>query len=351
MEYKAYLRRAETFLQRNMEADGGLNLAATLIPFDNLTAFIVNRNLQVVAPNDGVQQSFGVQEGTNLEAQNLPHETYRAVSENLRSVFLTKDQPTHMLRLELAGTRGTALLQIWRLEAIAGSDRQLALIVTTHYHWKAALVHMLEEVFKLTHDEKGVVRALVEGLDTKSIDAERGTRKGTVRGQIKSIVAKIYARTQSEIIRLALSLRDMSDSAGSQDAPHVVLLALTSTNWLHAEVWKPYKTLTLPDGRRMDYQDMGPADCAPIIRSHMGYGMVGWTEPMIKLAFPHGLRVLCPIRASYGLSTNLDPKTDVLVSTRADTEYLLDQLVIDRLLMSLKAPTCCLRLILPDSFL
>lgn len=85
-------------------------------------------------------------------------------------------------------------------------------------------------VFKLTHAEQGMVRALVERLDTKSITAERGKRKGTVRGQIKSILAKIKARTQSKIIRLVLSLRDVFHSAGSQDAPHVALPTLAFAN-------------------------------------------------------------------------------------------------------------------------
>ncbi|WP_186766389.1 LuxR C-terminal-related transcriptional regulator [Phaeobacter marinintestinus] len=57
------------------------------------------------------------------------------------------------------------------------------------------------------------MRTLVEGADAKAIAAERGTSEGTVRGQIKSILGKMHARTQSEVIRFALSLRDVSESA------------------------------------------------------------------------------------------------------------------------------------------
>jgi pimeloyl-ACP methyl ester carboxylesterase len=63
----------------------------------------------------------------------------------------------------------------------------------------------------------------------------------------------------------------------------------------------------------------------------MGYGLARWHEPMIKLAFTQGLRIICPIRAGYGLSENIDPKADVLKSTREDTLQLLDNLGIDRL--------------------
>lgn len=92
-----------------------------------------------------------------------------------------------------------------------------ALVVTTRYHWQTALGQTLEEVFGLTSAEQGVVRALVEVLDVKSISTERGTSASTVRGQIKSILAKMNARTQSEVIRLVMSLRDVS-----QGAPHLL---------------------------------------------------------------------------------------------------------------------------------
>ena len=186
-------------------------------------------------------------------------------------------------------------------------------------------------MFGLTAAEQGVVRALVEGLDAKSISAERGTSEGTVRGQIKSILAKMNARTQSEVIRLVMSLRDVSQEATPMAEQSGSGPVVVSADWLQSEVWKPYKTLMLPDGRRLDYHDMGPVTGAPVLYSHMGYGLVRWHAPMIKAAFSLGLRVICPIRAGYGHSDSIDLKADVLRSTREDTLHLLDHLGIERL--------------------
>lgn len=329
--YQAHLNRADTFLSRGVVADDVPDLAAILTPFDALAAFIVDRNLQIVASNTGAQQAFGIEEGARLNALNLPHDALDVVQAGLRDVFRKTGSPDRLLKVELSEKLGPALFQIRKLESAGLGGAEHALIVTTRYHWQAALGQTLEEVFGLTAAEQGVVRALVEGHDAKSIAVKRGTSEGTVRGQIKSVLAKMSARTQSEVIRLVMSLRDVSQSVTPLVGQSIRTPVLVTNDWVHAEIWKPFRTLILPDGRRMDYHDMGPVTGAPVLYSHMGYGLVRWHEPMVKLAFSQGLRIICPIRAGYGQSDNIDAKADVLKSTREDTLYLLKHLGIGRL--------------------
>lgn len=329
--YRAHLERANMFLARGSDGNDAPDLAAMLTPFDTLAAFIVDRDLKIVASNPGAQQAFGIEEGAQIYALNLPRDAVDSVQASLKDVFRNTDSPDRLLKIESSSGSGPALFQIRKLEGADAEDGEHALVVTTRYHWQAALGQTLEEVFGLTAAEQGVVRALVEGLDAKSISAERGTSEGTVRGQIKSILSKMNARTQSEVIRLVMSLRDVSLKASQQEKTQERRPVLMSAGWLHAEVWKPFKTLKLPDGRRLDYHDMGPVTGAPVLYSHMGFGLVRWHDPMIKLAFAQGLRIICPIRAGYGQSDNIDPKADVLTSTREDTLHLLAHLGIKRL--------------------
>jgi pimeloyl-ACP methyl ester carboxylesterase/DNA-binding CsgD family transcriptional regulator len=329
--YMAHLKRAETFLARGADVDTGPDLAAMLSPFDDLAAFIIDQNLQVVASNAGAKHVFGMTDNVDISALHLPPDMQEALTNTMTHVFGAPDQPDRLLRLQFPGERGPALFQIRALVNGASPKPQHALVVTTQYHWQAALGDTLEDAFKLTGAEQGVVRALVEGMDTKAIAAERGTSEGTVRGQIKSILSKMNARSQSEVIRLVLSLRDVSQNASASSQVSIKGQPAKSANWLDDEVWQPFKTLILPDGRKMDYHEMGPANGAPILLTHMGYGMARWHHPMIKLAFQLGLRVIVPIRAGYGQSDNLHPKADVLESTRNDTSALLDHLHIEKL--------------------
>ncbi|MEP5153006.1 helix-turn-helix transcriptional regulator, partial [Planktotalea sp.] len=329
--YQAHLNRAETFLARGLELDGEPDLAAILSPFSTLAAFIVDRDLQIIASNAGAEQAFGIEEGSRLSALNLPSDALDAVHACVRDVFRSSESPDRLLKVELSEHHTPALFQIRKLARDDGKEAKHTLIVTTRYHWQAALGETLEDVFNLTTTEQVVVRALVEGLDSNAIAAARGTSKGTVRGQIKSILAKMNARTQSEVIRLVMSLRDVSQKAKSFTEEEQSTPTPVASDWLETEVWKPFKSLILPDGRRMDYHDMGPITGAPVLYSHMGYCLTRWHAPMLKLAFKEGLRIICPIRAGYGLSDNIDPKADILASTRDDTIHLLKHLKIDRL--------------------
>ncbi len=329
--HQAHLDRADTFLARGAATDEAPDLAHSLTPFNTLAAFIVDADLKVVASNAGAQQAFAIEDGARLNALHFQREALDAVNDALRAAFRSADTPDHLLKVALPAARGPALFQFRKLQGTDANARAHVLVVTTRYHWQAALGQTLEEVFGLTAAEQGVVRALVEGLDAKTISAERGTSEGTVRGQIKSILAKMNARTQSEVIRLVMSLRDFSNSPDPQSGDFETPPLTQGSDWLQAEVWKPFKTLTLPDGRRLDYHDMGPITGAPVLYSHMGYCMARWHEPMLRLAYRTGLRVICPIRAGYGHSDNLDPKADILGATRADTKALLDHLGIARL--------------------
>ncbi len=327
--FSTHLKRAETFLNRG--EDDGPSLAELLTPFDSLAAMIVDRSLQVVACNAGATQSFGLRQGDLLTKCQSSGGPQNLLQDAMDDLFQATAKPDRLLKLETGGEAVQTLFQMRRLSKTDASGSPLALIVTTQYHWQPALGQTLEEVFQITSAEQGIVRALVEGRDTKSIAKERGTSEGTVRGQIKSILAKMNARSQSEVIRLVLSLRDFTPQANTSPANLMPDADEPPVDWLDAEVLKPFKTLTLPDGRHMDYHDFGPVTGAPVLYSHMGYCLVRWTRPMVKLAFQHGLRIICPIRAGYGHSSNLDPKADVLAVTRADTLHLLDHLGIARL--------------------
>ncbi len=329
--FQAHLNRAATFLARSGDGSAQPDLAATLAPFESLAAFIISKDLSIVACNDGAKKAYAAKTGASMETLELSQDAKDVLANGLKSIFGNDGANQRLLHLESPTKTGPALFQIRKVLGVDHQETGVALVITTQYHWLDVIGKILEEIFKLTSAEQGVVRGLVEGMDAKSIAAERGTSEGTVRGQIKSLMSKMNARTQSEVIRLVLSLRDISEGS-SPNPPHPNSAPLLVTDdWLQSEVWKPFKTIILPDGRKMDYHDMGPVTGRPVLYSHMGYCLARWHAPMIKLAYRHSLRIICPIRAGYGQSDDINEKEDVLATTRADTLFLLELLGIKRL--------------------
>lgn len=328
-EYRAHLKRADAFLKHGIDTEDPPDLSGALVPFENLAAFIVDKNMHVLAANDGAKHAFAIVEGVSIEQALIPSDAQAALKSTLKKTLASPTPAQHLLKVEDTTSASPAVFQIKQMPSPFDKDATLALVVTTNYHWNASLGETLEEVFQLTPAEQGVVRALVEGQSAKTIAVDRGTSEGTVRSQIKSILAKMNARTQSEVIRLILSLRDVSsgDRIASPEKPSRGQAAST---WWQQEVWKPFQTIMLPDGRRMEYHTMGPPNGAPVLYSHIGYCLARWHEPMLRLLFRLDLRIICPIRPGYGLSDNLDPNADLLETIRADTLFLLDHLGVAR---------------------
>lgn len=329
--YKKHLHRADTFLKRGIATEDSPDITAALAPFENLAAFIVDSSLRVVVANDAAQYAFGIQNSTPLAQAQIALDSQEPLIQTLRKTLSAPKPTQHLLKVFDVAAASPAVFQIRQLATRGQDEQTLALVVTTNYQWSANLGKTLEEVFKLTFAEQCIVRALVEGRSTKEISANRGTSEGTVRGQIKTVLAKMNARNQSEVIRLVLLLRDVSlgetiPNTVTQPNPQVA-----SSTWWQNEIWKPFQAITLPDGRNMQYHIMGPPTGSPVLYSHIGYCLVRWHEPMLRILFELNIRVICPIRAGYGLSDNLDPKADVVETTRKDTHFLLQHLGIKRL--------------------
>lgn len=325
--YKVHLERGETFLQRSETAS--TDLSEYLQPYHSLAAFIVAGSLTIEAANLGARSAFGVKIGKGLDQLDLPTEISAALVRTTQDVLNRSKSSEKILKAELATKAGTMLFRIVRLAEIV-EDGPAALILSTHFHWREKVGTLLGNVFQLTSAEQDIVRLMTEGQDTKSIAVTRDTGEGTVRGQIKSIASKMNLRSQKDIVRLVMALSEFPKDAGGEETVELTAPRLT-VNWLESEIWKPLGSLSLRDGRTLTYHDMGPPTGAPILLSHMGSCMVRWPRSMIQQAFERNLRVLCPIRAGYGHSDDLDPHSEPFEAVRNDTLFLLEKLNIQRL--------------------
>ncbi len=326
--YRTHLDRAQTILQRG-EATRP-DMRALLIPYDNLAAFVVTPSLHIEASNQGAFSAFGLKPGDRLNQLKLPAEMQTALVRSTQDLLRKSQDSEKLLKVEMATKSGSMLFRIMRIENQFDGGH-VALIVSTHFYWRDSIGTLLGNVFHLTEAEQQVVRLLVEGLNTKLIAANRDTGEGTVRGQIKSVLAKMNLRSQTDIVRLVMTLGVFPKTAVNDEEPVDPALQQLSDNWLETEVWKPFKSLALRDGRTLTYHDMGPVNGNPILFSHMGSCMVRWSRSMIRCAYEHNLRIICPIRPGYGQSDSLDLNADPLDAACEDTVFLLKHLGISSL--------------------
>lgn len=322
-----HIKRAEVFLQRGQDARP--DLAEYLEPYNNLGAFVVSSTLRIEVANSGGLAAFDAKAGDDLDNINLPDTIRQALVEATTQVLRAQPSGEKLLKVDLDSKNGSLLFRITQL------DQQLengpaALVISTQFHWQDSASELLGNVFQLTSAEQSIVRLLADGGTPKRIATVRNTSEGTVRGQIKAIAAKMNVRGQGDIIRLAMAFNKFSNRAGRDGNGQPLMAPALSRNWLEAEVWKPFKSVTLPDHRQLTYNDMGPATGNPVLLSHMGSCMARWSRSMIKMAFETNLRVICPLRAGYGHSDKVAPTADPFETARNDCTFLLESLRVPR---------------------
>ena len=327
--YFKHLQRAEVFLQRGETEKP--TVEAVLSPFDSLVAFVVDGGLHVVAQNAAAQDWFETLQGESGEPDSLPPDVSAPLRSEIHKMARSDTTAQRVVKLEAEAQRGPSLLQIRHLGDMDGAGGSKFLVVSSQRYWRAGQDVALKETFGLTSAECEIVRNLVQGDTIKQIAERRGTSEGTVRDQVKTVFSKMNVNSQAEIIRVVLPMTDLPLIPADTDTSARPSPSLSGSNWPEDEVWQPFRSLTTADGRKLDYHEMGPADGAPILYSHMGYCQARWSRSMIRLAHKHRLRVICPIRAGFGYSDNLHPKADVMAATRDDTLRILDHLGISRL--------------------
>ena len=326
--YKVHLDRAQAILQRSETAHP--DMKEYLRPYNSLAAFVVSGSLHVDVSNQGAISAFGAKSGDHLNQLGLPLEMRTALIQTTKEVLRKPNVSEKLLKAEVATKSGTMLFRIMRITN-KFEDGYAALIVSTHFYWRESIAVLLGNVFHLTEAEQNVVRLLVKGKNAKSIATARDTGEGTVRGQIKSIMAKMNLRSQTDIVRLVMTLGEFPKSASGEDEAVEIPVSGLSNDWLETEIWKPFKSITVQDSRTLTYHDMGPVSGNPILFSHMGSCMARWSRSMIRLAFEHNLRIICPIRAGYSQSDNNDLNADAFDTVCKDTVILLKSLGIKRL--------------------
>lgn len=320
--FQSHLERADQFLQIGERATG--DASAALAPYRNFAGFVLDEAFQIDACNAAAIEAFAIRSGQHIDHLGVLPESLANLKSCAAELFNGTIATTASLNTVAEDAPGSILFRLQKYSGAGGQPR--VLVVSTQFRWRDTTAALLETTFDLSKAEQEVTRRLTEGGDVKDIAHDRGTSTETVRSQIKAIMRKLNARSQTEIVRFCMALAAVEDAPTEDpNKARSTALALTSSA-LEQAFWKPFRQVTLPDGRRLSYHDMGPPNGHPMLFTHMGSCMVRWSRKMLRLAFLNNLRVICPIRAGFGASDPLAPGADVLAQGCADMAQLLDAL-------------------------
>ncbi len=339
--FQQHLERAEKFLDRVEDQPVVSPLQEVLASYESTAALIIDASLKVVALNASAGKAFALRTGDDLELLPFDEDDTDQLLLIVRRILRNQSPDSRLLHLKLVEPDSRVIVLHVRWLEIGAEDWQAVagraghvLLASTELRLPVALDQTLHEVFGLSEAERDIVRSLVEGQALKTIARQRDRSIGTVRTQLKSVLAKTRAHSQSELIRVTLSLREMIERTPAGG----VSVAQASGDFTGSGAsakgqnrsFSPFERLRLADGRNLEYLVQGPLDGKPVIFSHMGYGLARWPPAALELAAQHGIKIVSPVRSGFGGSDSIGKDDDILATTRQDTLAVLDHLEIDR---------------------
>lgn len=314
-EIEQHAARARLFLDRFDEAAGRSNTLTALGEMGRTAAFASADGVTVATVNAAAGQLFGLAKGGRLSDLPVEPEDASALLKTIRRVLAAPPGKAMMARARSTRTGGPI---VFRVRAVEDNASTVALVVTSEFAWPDGLTDTLREAFDLTLAEAEIVRAVTEGQSPREIARARNRSLETVRTQLRSILAKTETHSQSELVRVTLGLMDVvRDTIAPSPRPADSGPELRQI---------PFRTMTLADGRRLDYIEFGDPNGRPCLFFPLDYGLIRWPASAEAAAARRDIRVIVPVRAGYGHSSPLPAGANYSVSTARDTLQLLDRL-------------------------
>ncbi|MGJ8598184.1 LuxR C-terminal-related transcriptional regulator [Sulfitobacter sp.] len=270
----------------------------------------------VKAANPAATFHLSLSQNSSLSDLAVNEEDIEAVGRIVRSLLTSTEQDTAVLRARAVKKGHFIVLRFQRCQSLSGEP--LVLAASSEVGLPEGFNDILRRAFGLTNAEADVIQSLVECCSVKDIAVQRGRSVDTVRAQIKSILSKTETHSQVELVRLTLSVMNMTNLTLNT----VVEPRLISEGYATLEA-RDFQSITTPDGRRLDYLVLGDPMGVPILFLPLDYGLIRWPASAEAEAARRGWRVIVPVRAGYGRSDFLEKNGDLDAAIVADTMQIL----------------------------
>ncbi|WP_104494342.1 alpha/beta fold hydrolase [Paracoccus denitrificans] len=289
-----------------------LKLAVSEVPGP---ATVLSPNGNVAVINIAGERAFGTRQGAFMNVAVIaPNslEDYRAL---LRAATGQGNAAQAILTI-LPATEGygESFLAEGYLIRVPGQSGAHIAIRSLEIAWGPRIAERLQQAFGLTQAESEVAHLFFRLRNLESIAAERGVSLLTVRTQIKTIMAKMGAPSNIDLMRLLAMIASREHVGLRGEAP----------------VWHDplgrEKLIEMPDGRKIAWTWMGAKRGIPVVMLRglpMTYLLPGDGEARLRDA---GICLYVPSRPGHGNST-MDSSLDVMSDNLVALRVFLDQVI------------------------
>ena len=318
-----HFRRASQILDHSTTTDQREPLHDTMAGLEKFIALGIDSTGRIVAANATAQRAWSLSPDQHISALPIHSHDLEALCDHQARVHSRAASDETLFRVRSVKQDRLVIIRMKRI--IADEQRPLTLVIANELAWPDNMVDGLENTFGLTRSEIEICKALAECHSVKDIATLRNRSIDTIRAQIKSILQKTETHSQTELVRLVLTLMDMIGTT-ERNAPQAQPLN-QGFNQLAAIPFHHIKTQT---GRHVEYVILGKPTGRPMLFFPLDYGLIRWPASAERYAYKNNIMVIVPIRPGYGGTDFIADGAqydDILIS---DTMAVLDHLKTKR---------------------
>lgn len=282
----------------------------TMVKDELAPTLVLTETGVLLACNQAARDLFHSMDGDNYQRLGIT----AAEFEQFRQRLYRHNGPT-LIKTWPAGNPDTPLI----MTATCHAPYRVFVFQSLECRWPDSIEQALAEIFGLSTAEREILASLAQGLSAEQISEQRCRSLGTVRQQIKTVMQKMGANRQSQVVAAgaALANRTSGRSLGHEEPGLMSPWPLTLGD-------------VVRNGRLIGWRRYGPASGTPVLLLHGPFFGAGDFEQDRALAHRFQFDVIIPERPGYGRTPPASPATDPLDNQVDDCMAILDQLGINK---------------------
>ena len=267
--------------------------------------------------NSVAEHTLGLRKGESLREENFAPGQFKKFRHNLKNI--AKHETDKIISVYDVLTKdGQGSIKMALSKAIDYKNHPIGRLSTFHIQWLEERGKQFQQGFDLTDVDIAITKAIISGTSLKDLAKERGRSLATIRTQTKALLAKLSLHSQVELACLYSGFT------------HYNLHTTTP-----AEITKPKRAkwrkidfLDLPDGRKLQYEIVGPPAGRPVLYFHgLVDGMIV-PQKIRDILVRQNIKLIMVWRPFFAGSSP-DPKVKGAIERFArDIKTLLDHLGI-----------------------
>ena len=213
---QVHFDNAFDMLQRREVNEPNRSIARKLVDIDTQPSLLISREGLILRANKAAIEKLNVAEGARLDVSVFQKTNQPSFRQALLELDDTKkDRFIDVFEMDVAGEEAP-----WKMvmsKAVDNDGQHVAHLASLKTRWQSHTGEGFSQAFNLTPAEQVIVQALIEGNTLADVAEARGRSLGTVRNQLKRMLAPRRPKVSSNKLVLTMNSEFSRNSDGDSN--------------------------------------------------------------------------------------------------------------------------------------